>query len=380
MNSVLPLILAMLAVTDAALQIAVNPGALQFGNSRNLNIRCSYSKEQRPAPSRLHYLLISFASDVEKPVFRYLASISIVDGLDKDTEAAAAGHINITRGEESWLSLTWSYPFFNRVGLYKCEANSLNLRGDASTVSKIVEVGGVKQLEGSLFDVTQNHSMDVEQLKNDRGFLFDVVKNQSRDLEQLNTNKGLLFDAVEQLKTDRRLLIDAIHKQSRDFEQLKTDQGSLKASFLKINSRFDSATHAHFSVSPAHNGRRYYLSRASNFLVFNEVDTVCALYGGYLAEVDDNAEFQFIKSFLAAYPQYTGVLCSGTDEVTESHWVNVRSKTQVNYIRWGPHDPNGGRKENCLFFWQKGGWYMADWICPRGKVGHDIGYLCEIPE
>ncbi|CAL1528794.1 unnamed protein product [Lymnaea stagnalis] len=322
MNSVLPLILAMLAVTDAAVQVQVNPGALQIGNSRNLNIRCSHVRDKVPTISRLSYLLISFASDAEKPVFRYLASVSSVDGLDYDTTAAVAG--NITRGGESWLSLTWSYPLFSRVGLYKCEASGINLSGAARTVSHIVEVGGVRHLDASLFDVIQN--------------------------------------------------------QSRDFEQLKTDEERLTASYLSLKSRFDRAKEAHFSISAAHNGRRYYLSSISNVLVANEVDAICALYGGYLAEVDDDAEFEFIKSFLTPYTQYTGVLCSGTDEALENNWIHANSKTMVKYIKWSPSDSRGGRSENCLFFWRPHGWFMVDWVCQQGYANYAVGYLCEIPE
>ena len=45
----------------------------------------------------------------------------------------------------------------------------------------------------------------------------------------------------------------------------------------------------------------------------------------------------------------------------------------ASYLNWGPSEPNGGRKENCLHLFKVLDWKLNDISCV-----HRAGYICEI--
>ena len=98
-------------------------------------------------------------------------------------------------------------------------------------------------------------------------------------------------------------------------------------------------------------------------------------------EIDRGEEYQFIARFFSNFTQYVSVLTGGSDEVLENNWINTYSQTPVKYINWYPSQPEGGRGENCLYFWSYAGFKMADYKCSKGVVSDFISaYLCEIEE
>ncbi|KAH9502950.1 hypothetical protein Btru_072447 [Bulinus truncatus] len=70
-------------------------------------------------------------------------------------------------------------------------------------------------------------------------------------------------------------------------------------------------------ISEVYNGHRYYLSQQDPICKSEQFMATCVLYGGYLVEIDDEAEFNFTQAFIKQFSGFSLVLIGGTDEETE---------------------------------------------------------------
>ena len=142
-------------------------------------------------------------------------------------------------------------------------------------------------------------------------------------------------------------------------------------------------------------GSEYYfpkVTRRGNVTSFNEI---CQQSGGYLAEVNTEAEYTFLLNFLkTSIPEgRQSVILGATDTAEDGKWVYMTSGKPVTFTRWyqGYRDDMGsrGQQYNCLhLFWGSDDEGMHDWKCTAGRFAceRDIGnyiyvtksYGCEI--
>lgn len=124
-----------------------------------------------------------------------------------------------------------------------------------------------------------------------------------------------------------------------------------------------------------HRGRFYFLSKRI-LLNHHEFQSYCNMYGGYLAEINDQEEFDFVQNFTKSHDK-TGdfVALGGTDEGHEQHWT-LLSGGAMNYTNWYPTEPDATTDQNCLFLWKTYRWQMVNWRCFELRF---TKFLCEIP-
>jgi len=144
---------------------------------------------------------------------------------------------------------------------------------------------------------------------------------------------------------------------------------------------------------PKYKNHYYYLSPPEE-MDFTEGNTLCHLHGGYLAEINDKEEFDFIAneilSGLADYKDIgikIGVKWSGTEDAGK--WVYMASGGDVTYTHPAPGYTLYQREGACLGLSrhrQNASWYMystrydshgtRSWMCSWKSNDHN---LCEIP-
>merc|ERR1712110_835878 len=128
--------------------------------------------------------------------------------------------------------------------------------------------------------------------------------------------------------------------------------------------------------SPEYKGRYYFLSRRI-LLNHPEFQSYCSLYGGHLAEIDDQGEFDFVQNFTKTFDKQGDFIALGaTDEGHEQQWT-LLSGGPMNYTNWYPGEPNYSASENCLYLrktWSK--WQMRNYYCYQMIWSK---FLCEIP-
>ncbi|KAK0054412.1 collectin-11 [Biomphalaria pfeifferi] len=308
----------------------VVPKTLTVGLSRSLKVECLYLQGQNPTMSYLISLSLYQAADKTESDFNYITSINSFDSDVKaenveDSNAKYSGQIN--NKNESFLRVIWEFPDLDKSGVYKCEANGINTLGKAVTLSSTAVVIGVRPDNEQLVDTLQKLTQIMENL-------------QSR----INSTE------------DRVRILD-------NFNKLKfSEQNNL--------------TNALFVVSPTFQGKQYMLIKNQLYITANLAEVLCGLFGGYLAEVDSEEEFRFIRDNLLALGLFSQVITGATDERQEGVWINRHSKTPAKFINWGPGEPNGGTRENCQSYNTYGNiWHMNDLVCTPGST---FGFICEV--
>ena len=105
-------------------------------------------------------------------------------------------------------------------------------------------------------------------------------------------------------------------------------------------------------------------------------DLLCASLGGYIVEINDKQEFDFVKDFVYFKNGVIYLVLGATDEQQEGTWTFVRSK-QPAFI-YSKNDGAGGSGNNCLEMWSG---TMVDEPCyGRSTNGRSIAnVLCEVP-
>ncbi|CAL1527815.1 unnamed protein product [Lymnaea stagnalis] len=321
-------------VTRAALQIEVNPAKVQLGVTKDLQVRCTFTAGKIPTITRLFYLLISHSNaTTEEPDFQYLALINLFDGqinVFSQEFTSANGYIN-TRGE-SFIAVVWKDPKSTTAGAYRCDANGVDFIGRPRTLSETATVEAASP------------GVDV--------FL--------KEMANLTSHLAHLERTVSEFREQTA--------------NLRLFQDTMKSRLaLVLKSMFDE--------SEVFMGRRYYLSKDVTSFAPSTGGAACAMFGGYLAEIESNDEFQFLREFIIVSNRNMSVVMTGaTDANEEGHWILSQSRADLEVFNWAEGEPDEGTHANCQGFSRDGDWYMADTSCVKHSPANDVGYICEIPE
>ncbi|KAH9502951.1 hypothetical protein Btru_072448 [Bulinus truncatus] len=146
----------------------------------------------------------------------------------------------------------------------------------------------------------------------------------------------------------------------------------------ELTSRLESSRNWFFKRSDVYKGRRYYLSQQDPISRSEQSMATCVLYGGYLAEIDDVDEYNFIKTFIKQFSGFRIVLIGGTDEETEEVWKYRTSKKLVPEFLLKSR--KYGTARNCLYLFDADDWLGVDDLCYYNVDIYPTRYLCEIPE
>ena len=130
-----------------------------------------------------------------------------------------------------------------------------------------------------------------------------------------------------------------------------------------------------FDVSDTYKDGMYLVTKTAADFNIASANYFCRLYGGYLVELDDFEEYQFVSDLvskiLGANSFYTG----GNDIDSEGTFVYYNSKKPVPQNIWtGGKPSNSNGNEHCMEIRIDADSKINDFICSGfGK------YVCEVP-
>ncbi|CAL1539862.1 unnamed protein product [Lymnaea stagnalis] len=333
--------------------ITISPADVDEGLTESFTAICTFS----PTLGTLVTLTLSRANDTSG-AFQELTSIN---GFS--TQAAAQQTVenftvaaNFNASGLSSLKLHWSYPTVDQKGVYKCSAAGLDTLGhnileeDAATLtvgrpgqSQLLDK--LKQMDALLRSFEDKvTALETKVLHLETNFTQEV--NESKfDLEMkfLNLERNLTYVAA---------------KNKGNTEQL--DQ--LKSIF--------------FVDSISFNDTEYFLSRDS-FGNANVSAAICAMYGGYLVEFDDAAEFEAVTSFIHNFTGFFNVYVGGGDSRHENHWEFGPTGRNVTWTNWYQGEPNSGPGADCIKIYKIYDWQMLDAGCYSQDP--EYRFICEVP-
>ena len=145
-----------------------------------------------------------------------------------------------------------------------------------------------------------------------------------------------LTAAVDQLQHNMEHL-ESLHS---DANQVMTVDAHLKLDLATVLSKF--------VVSEPFAGKRYFVTKTQIPFSIGDADYQCQLLGGYLAELNDQSEYDFVWDYcksLGGDHFFTG----GNDIETEGTWKFYHSGTPVTYPNWNSGQPDNNKgDEDCL--------------------------------
>ncbi|XP_059151284.1 uncharacterized protein LOC131937697 [Physella acuta] len=142
-------------------------------------------------------------------------------------------------------------------------------------------------------------------------------------------------------------------------------------------SRTANASSVLFEASGPSNGRRYYLSKPLVNVDIVKSQAVCELMGGYLLEIDDQAEYNFVKNFIQGFSGFEIVYTGAKDEDQDRVWVFKYSGKKVTFIDWQTGQPTNDAVCMTLLF-RFGAWKMDDYNCNDNSG--NTRFICEVPD
>ncbi|RUS76779.1 hypothetical protein EGW08_015456 [Elysia chlorotica] len=143
---------------------------------------------------------------------------------------------------------------------------------------------------------------------------------------------------------------------------------------MNLQLRLVAVDKTRFDVSSAHQGRLYLVSKAAEPFNIARANHYCRLSGGYLVELDDSQEYQFVFGLASAIGGANTFWTGANDIDNEGTFVFYNNKKPAAELAWSGGQPdNAGGFEDCVEIRLDFGG-LNDWICDQsGK------FVCEVP-
>ncbi|PKU34697.1 c-type lectin domain family 3 member a [Limosa lapponica baueri] len=105
---------------------------------------------------------------------------------------------------------------------------------------------------------------------------------------------------------------------------------------------------------------------------FHEANEDCIAKGGTLAIPRNNDETNILRDYgKKSMPRVSEFWLGVNDMINEGKFVDVNGMA-LQYFNWDRAQPNGGKRENCVFFSQSSQGKWVDEVCRTAKR-----YICE---
>jgi len=160
----------------------------------------------------------------------------------------------------------------------------------------------------------------------------------------------------------------------RELKQMQTHQAQLEQ---MMTSRLNQTMAAFIATSASFRGHRYLLSKPT-LRDITKSDSLCRLFGGYLVEIDDKAEYDFVWNFAIVDHNIDYLTLGATDMDKEGDWRFLYSKRPVVFQKHGD-GLTGGAGNNCMEIWKEYNGYV-DEPCfgPNNRKHVEGNFLCEV--
>ena len=213
--------------------------------------------------------------DLWSPVARPLGGLG-------DADVDVFGEIGRKDVSRSQLGISWKYQLASSPKQYKCVINGLDSNGHVVTISIT-----------SVTSITTPHSIDIGVSDNHGAIDKQQVNSTSTDMESVELNFQNLTSKVDDIGEAVNCLEKLIENQSlTTIQKQQTILNELK--LAKLASVLDK-----FDVSAVFQGRRYFVTKAVASFNIRNADFLCEVMGGYLTEIEDKEEYDFLLNFLS---------------------------------------------------------------------------------
>ena len=243
------------------ISLTASPPVIRENFTSDASVKCLY---RHTNTSQLHSLtsiiVSSTAPGGDEGVFTEVATVALSSPqsvMVKDDMGAQVDGQIVVDGE-SFVSLKWKYPKQDIMGKFKCEVFGMDNIGHTTVRIATVSI--------SETDVT----MDM---------IFAKMRETDEKLDAAITS-------LNKVMKDRDDINSRLNKAVTEMDDLKSRINSSRDAMIEYSSTFKE--------------HQYLLSvRVNDYSAFE--DSICRLYGGYLAEIDNQDEYNAIHSFIKVH-------------------------------------------------------------------------------
>ena len=331
------------------------PATVFEGLTKHLNINCTFlDLTHNDFTTVMSIILSKSTSDTDPAIFNEIATLTSVAPYTVEVKRSLGAEVKgqMLVDSISFLSFDWVYPTTEVVGTYRCEAYGMDKTGHP---------------------VESTADVQVSQVDVDLDFILSHVRElaitQERLVSQLqNTTSQLSTSQVklEHLENKLNVAETALNVSHTKLEDFENRLANFRAGMMES--------------STVYRNHRYFLSALTAPSPMS-ANTLCPLYNGYLAEINDQNEFAFINNYLKTQimaVNYECVIVGSTDAGHEGQWSFMNSRKQMTYFNWRPSNPNNISSHDCMWLCPvSGNFQMDDYPCDTHAYYYR--FLCEIP-
>ena len=158
----------------------------------------------------------------------------------------------------------------------------------------------------------------------------------------------------------------------------QTELNSTQQELVQTNQTLDNLKSIFLHNGTVYNNHLYFTSnrQPANITLFQQK---CQEKGGYLAEINDEEEHKFLKSYLTSlnHDAHQYYFIGITDEGHTGRWTYMTSGDDVTFTKWGSSEPGNNGRDHCVY-WRHTA-TLDDWADYYCVNNHGIfRYLCEM--
>ncbi|RUS86136.1 hypothetical protein EGW08_006084 [Elysia chlorotica] len=257
----------------------------------------------------------------------------------------------------SQLGISWIPQLADSPRQYKCVANGLDRVGRAVTISITTSTASTGMSSSATTTTTSDLGTSDNPQNNSSSTGLAITDSIQRNL---SSRMDSIQDAVgyigEQLENYTSIIL---RRQELILKGLR---------FARFAPSLDT-----FDVSSEFEGRRYFVSKTVAPFDIRTADLRCEVMGGYLLEIENKAEYDFVFSFVKGVGGDN--FFTGANDITnEGVWTYWHSGQTVKYPNWHPGQPNNyNGNEDCMEMRISVN-ASNDWHCTAGAK-----FVCEVP-
>ena len=349
-------------LSGPAINLTVSPGQDGVDIVRSHTVACTLDPRLTSMVKFTALTLCGSRSYGTASQFDSLATVDLWSAVAKplgglgDADVDVFGEIGRNDVSMSQIGISWKYPLASSYKQYKCVVDGLDSNGRAVTIS-IASEPSITSPDSIDIAVSDNHGAIDKQQVNCTSTDMESVELDFQNLTSKVDDIGEAVNSLEELIENQNLTI--LQRQQTILNELK---------LAKIASVLDK-----FDVSAVFQGRLYFVTKAVASFNIRNADFLCDVMGGYLTEIEDKEEYDFLFQFLKGVGGdnfFTGA--NDIDE--EGVWTYWHSGKPVTYGNWQSGQPDNNQTNgDCMEI------HISLNSTNNRHCTADAKFVCEVP-
>ncbi|KAK3720936.1 hypothetical protein RRG08_047502 [Elysia crispata] len=316
-------------------------------SSQTVNVSCSLDPSLTLMKTVDDLKIFGAKPKSKKNDFQTLASVNRWDPSPHLFSSLGIDTVNIDgffgfESNKSDLSLSWTSPSIPSDQRFKCSVHGTDKTGQSVTISELVthntkHICHASNIDSFLHKV-DNYAVSfngvstalkhvdnrIEDLRDEFNTSFQDVNDSSKSLTEKLIRKinGKIDEAETNAAAQFKDFLGGFQDMMQSLQKTLEDQ---TLQMKRLEARIE------FHISDEFRGKHYLISKSAKTFNIQDDDATCESFGGYLVEIDDQSEFDFVYNFLRSIGTNDHFVTGANDIDQEGNEVYLRGVLVINW-------------------------------------------------